>query len=92
MPVMMRFQGPPRAVSLNHTRTPHVNNLRSELIDGKIDDFKKTKSFIFHVRFNFGRSEDMKRFKEEYIEGKPRAPKAKAPAPKKKGFFGRLFD
>jgi hypothetical protein len=58
----------------------------------EIDDFKKTKSFIFHVRFNFGRSEDMKRFKEEYIEGKPRAPKAKAPPPKKKGFFGRLFD
>jgi hypothetical protein len=58
----------------------------------EIDDFKKTKTYTFHVRFNFGRSEDMKRFKEEYIEGKPRAPKAKAPPPKKKGFFGRLFD
>ena len=53
----------------------------------EIDDFKKTKSYIFHVRFNFGRSEDMKRFKEEYIEGKPPAPKAKAPAPKKKGLL-----
>ncbi len=38
----------------------------------EIDDFKKTKTYIFHVRFNFGRSEDMKRFKEEYIQGKPR--------------------
>ena len=34
----------------------------------------------------------MKRFKEEYIQGKPPTPKAKAPVAKKKGFFGRLFD
>jgi hypothetical protein len=32
---MMRFQGPPRAESLNHTPVPHVNNLPSELIGGK---------------------------------------------------------
>ena len=58
----------------------------------EVDDFKKTKTYIFHVRFNFGRSEDMKRFKEEYIQGKPPAPKAKSqPLAKKKGFFGRLF-
>jgi hypothetical protein len=49
----------------------------------EMDDFKKTKSYIFHVRFNFGRSDDMKRFKEEYIQGKRPAPKAKAPAQKK---------
>ena len=41
----------------------------------EMDDFKKTKSYIFHVRFNFGRSDDMKRFKEEYIQGKRRLPK-----------------
>jgi hypothetical protein len=59
----------------------------------EVDDFKKTKTYVFHVRFNFGRSEDMKRFKEEYIQGKPPARKAKPQAPaKKKGFFGRLFD
>jgi hypothetical protein len=33
---MMRFQSPPRADSLNHTPVPHVNNLPSELIGGKI--------------------------------------------------------
>jgi hypothetical protein len=59
----------------------------------EIDDFKKTKTYVFHVRFNFGRSEDMKRFNEEYIQGKPPAPRAKSQAPaKKKGFFARLFD
>jgi hypothetical protein len=57
----------------------------------EIDDFKKTKTYTFHVRFNFGRSEDLKRFKEEYIQGKPPAPKAKPPAAKKKGIFGRIF-
>jgi hypothetical protein len=57
----------------------------------EIDDFKKTKSYTFHVRFNFGWSEDMRRFKEEYIQGKPPTPKAKPPVAKKKGFFGRLF-
>src|SRR3954470_3046626 len=35
MPVMMCFQDPPRVESLNHTSIPHVNNLRSKLIDGK---------------------------------------------------------
>src|SRR3954454_11235893 len=35
MPFMMRFQGPPRAKSLNHTLIPHVNSLPSKLIDGK---------------------------------------------------------
>src|SRR3954470_21128989 len=35
MPVMMCFQDPPRVESLNHTWIPHVNNLRSKLIDGK---------------------------------------------------------
>jgi hypothetical protein len=33
---MMRFQGPPRAESLNHTLIPHVNSLPSKLIDGKL--------------------------------------------------------
>ncbi|EWY38216.1 hypothetical protein N825_14580 [Skermanella stibiiresistens SB22] len=57
----------------------------------EIDDFKKTKTYVFHVRFNFGRSEDMKRFKDEYIDGKPR--RAATPKPvKKRGFFGRLFE
>jgi hypothetical protein len=37
MPFMMRFQGPPRAESLNHTLIPHVNSLPSKLIDGKQD-------------------------------------------------------
>src|SRR3954447_23539853 len=36
MPSMMRFQVPPRADSLNHTPTRHVNNLLLKLIDGKI--------------------------------------------------------
>jgi hypothetical protein len=31
----MRFQVPPRADSLNHTPTRHVNNLLLKLIDGK---------------------------------------------------------
>jgi hypothetical protein len=58
----------------------------------EVDDFKKTKTYVFHVRFNFGRSEDLRRFKEEYIQGKRPAPKAKLQPPaKKKGFFGRLF-
>src|SRR3954462_5223165 len=35
MPSMMRFQVPPRADSLNHTPTRHVNNLLLKLIDGK---------------------------------------------------------
>jgi hypothetical protein len=35
MPSMMRFQVPPRADSLNHTPTRHVNNLPLKLIDGK---------------------------------------------------------
>jgi hypothetical protein len=35
MPVMMCFQDPPRVESLNHTWIPHVNNLRSKLMDGK---------------------------------------------------------
>jgi len=55
-----------------------------------VDDFKKTTTYIFHVRFRFGRREDMLRFKEEYIEGKPRRIVAAAPV-KKRGFFGRLF-
>jgi hypothetical protein len=57
----------------------------------EIDDFKKTKTYVFHVRFNFGRSEDMKRFKDEYIDGKPRRVAAPKPV-KKRGFFGRLFE
>ena len=84
MPFMMRFQGPPRAEPLNHTPIPHVNNLPAKLIDGKMDDFKKTKSYIFHVRFNFGRSDDMKRFKEEYIQGKPPVPKPRHQRRKKR--------
>jgi hypothetical protein len=32
---MRRFQGPPRAEALNHTPIRQVNNLLSELIDGK---------------------------------------------------------
>ena len=58
----------------------------------EIDEFKKTKTYIFHVRFTFGRSEDMRRFKDEYIDGKPpRRAQASAPA-KKRGFFSRLFN
>jgi hypothetical protein len=56
----------------------------------EMDDFKKTKSYIFHVRFRFGRREDMMRFKEEYIDGKPRRIVKKAPE-KKRGFFERLL-
>jgi hypothetical protein len=36
---MMRFQVPPRADSLNHTPTRHVNNLPLKLIDGKMPCF-----------------------------------------------------
>src|SRR4051812_22528188 len=36
MPSIIRFQVPPRADSLNHTPTRHVNNLLLKLIDGKI--------------------------------------------------------
>jgi hypothetical protein len=32
---MMRFQGSPRAEALNHTPIRQVNNVLSELIDGK---------------------------------------------------------
>src|SRR3954454_6891910 len=35
MPVMMRFQVPSRAQSLNHKPIPHVNSLASKPIDGK---------------------------------------------------------
>src|SRR3954451_1124875 len=35
MPVMMRFQVPSRAQSLNHKPIPQVNSLTSKLIDGK---------------------------------------------------------
>jgi hypothetical protein len=35
MPVMMRFQVPSRAQSLNHKPIPQVNSLASKLIDGK---------------------------------------------------------
>jgi len=37
MPVMMRFQVPSRAQSLNHKPIPQVNSLASKLIDGKIE-------------------------------------------------------
>jgi hypothetical protein len=36
MPVMMRFQVPSRAQSLNHKPFPQVNSLASKLIDGKM--------------------------------------------------------
>lgn len=36
MPFMMGLQGPPRAESLPHTPLRHVNNIKSELIDGKV--------------------------------------------------------
>jgi LysR family transcriptional regulator, flagellar master operon regulator len=32
----MCFQDPPRVESVNHTWIPHVNNLRSKLMDGKL--------------------------------------------------------
>src|SRR3954468_15581765 len=35
MPVMMRFQVPSRAQSLNHKQIPQVNSLASKLMDGK---------------------------------------------------------
>jgi hypothetical protein len=35
---MMCFQDPPRVESLNHTWIPHVNNLRSKLMDGKVSE------------------------------------------------------
>jgi hypothetical protein len=41
---MMRFQVPPRAESLNHTRIPHVNSLPSKLIDGKYFSYIMSKS------------------------------------------------
>src|SRR3954453_15616219 len=41
MPSMMRFQGPPRADSLNHTPTRHVNNLLLKLIGGKIESINE---------------------------------------------------
>src|SRR4051812_27931796 len=41
MPSMMRFQVPPRADSLNHTPTRHVNNLLLILIDGKLGHFTR---------------------------------------------------
>src|SRR4051794_11352387 len=47
MPSMMRFQVPPRADSLNHTPTRHVNNLLLILIDGKHDRLKHPLIFYF---------------------------------------------
>jgi hypothetical protein len=57
----------------------------------EIDDFKKTKTYVFHVRFNFGRSEDMNRFKDEYIQGKPPAPKVRSQAPARKRASSAAF-
>src|SRR3954452_9930246 len=48
MPSMMRFQVPPRADSLNHTPTRHVNNLLLKLIDGKRHTFLPLKG-IAHI-------------------------------------------
>jgi hypothetical protein len=56
MPVMMRFQVPSRAQSLNHKPFPQVNSLASKLIDGKgkflqdvglmkLSDFKYTTNY-----------------------------------------------
>ena len=36
MPFIVRFQDPPRADALNHTPIRYVNNVLSELMDGKI--------------------------------------------------------
>src|SRR3954453_3161883 len=53
MPVMMRFQVPSRAQSLNHKPIPQVNSLASKLIDGKVhwvldvvfgDDYQRLRS------------------------------------------------
>lgn len=49
---------------------------------------------VFHVRFKFGRSDEMQRFRNEFINGKAppsSAASAQAVAKKKKGFFSRLF-
>lgn len=58
----------------------------------EIDESTGGRTPILHVRFKFGRGEDLNRFREEFIQGK--APKAAAPRkapPKKKGFWARLF-
>jgi hypothetical protein len=59
----------------------------------EIDGFTNSKTFIFHVRFKFGRSEDMSRFKNEFIGGKPPAPvsRPKVAPTKKTGFLAKLF-
>src|SRR3954453_22180498 len=36
MPFIVRFQDPPRADALNHTPIRYVNNVLSELMDGKV--------------------------------------------------------
>jgi hypothetical protein len=43
---MMCFQDPPRVESVNHTWIPHVNNLRSKLIDGKLAGFFVRRSIL----------------------------------------------
>jgi hypothetical protein len=51
MPFMMRFQSPPRADSLNHTPVPHVNNLPSELIGGKVARLSSPYGLCYLIAF-----------------------------------------
>lgn len=50
-----------------------------------------SKSFLFHVRFKFGREDDFERFKREYIAGKPAPRTAPEVQTRKKGLFARLL-
>lgn len=63
-------------------------------VQEEIDEGRKTVTPVFHVRFRFGRSEDLARFRDEYIAGKPPrrpATAAQAKARKKKGLLAWLF-
>ncbi len=57
----------------------------------EVDSAKGTKSHVLHVRFKFGRNEDLNRFRDEYIMGKAPTAQARRKAPPKKGFWQRLL-
>ncbi|MDR3515195.1 MAG: hypothetical protein P4M00_05220 [Azospirillaceae bacterium] len=57
----------------------------------EVDEAINVKTFLFHVRFKFGRAEECRRFREEFILGKKPVRAAAKPVPAKKGFFARLF-
>ncbi len=62
-------------------------------MEQKNDPKDQNTIYQFHVRFMFGRQEDLKRFKLEYLQGKKPAQGARPGAKpvRKKGFFARLF-